>query len=234
MFNLSDTHHFRKLVAGVCMVFAPLFLLASTIVSPALDLNETQLLANVAEHPDRWYLANLFAMVAIVLAVPAVLGLMHMLRERRSAEGHVGGAFALIGLFAAMAATAVSMVTWQMVAGGADQAQMAALLERVYTTTGTFIPFYLGQFAFAFGMLVLAWGLYAARAVHWFMALCIAAGSIVLIIGFATASITVAIIGAAVLFVGLGLMGRLVLAETDEEWEHTPEFRGFRPAATTR
>ncbi len=231
MFNLSDTHHFRKLVAGVCMVFAPLFLLASTIVSPALDLNETQLLANVAEHPDRWYLANLFAMVAIVLAVPAVLGLMHMLRERRSAEGHVGGAFALIGLFAAMAATAVSMVTWQMVAGGADQAQMAALLDRVNTTAGTFVPIYIAGFGIGLGLLVLAYGLMQARVVHWSQAFCIAVGGIALNVGFAMASIALAIVAAAFLFVGFGSIGRMVMSETDEEWEHTPEFRGFRPVA---
>jgi hypothetical protein len=24
----------------------------------------------------------------------------------------------------------------------------------------------------------------------------------------------------------------MVLLETDEDWEHTPEFKGFRPAAT--
>lgn len=31
---LSDAHRFRRLVAGVCMVLAPLFLLLSAIVHP--------------------------------------------------------------------------------------------------------------------------------------------------------------------------------------------------------
>jgi hypothetical protein len=234
MFDISDAHHSRKVVAGLCMMAAPALGLVATIVSPSLKSDEAAQLAVVAGDPDRWYVSNLLGLVAIVLAVPAVLGLMHMLRERQVAAGHVGGAFALFGLMMLMAGTAIAMVVWQMAAGGADQAQMAALLDRVNTTTGTFIPFFLGQFAFAVGMLALGWGLWQAHAVHWFMAFCMGGGAIALTAGFASASITWAIIGAAALFVGLGSVGRMVLAETDAEWEHTPEFRGFRPAAMGR
>jgi hypothetical protein len=38
-----------------------------------------------------------------------------------------------------------------------------------------------------------------------------------------------AIVAAAFLVVGLGSIGRMVLSETDEAWEHTPEYEGFRP-----
>jgi hypothetical protein len=65
------------------------------------------------------------------------------------------------------------------------------------------------------------------------MAICTAAGAVALNIAFPLGSVTLAIVGAAVLFVGLGSIGRMILTETDEEWEHTPEFHGFRPAATT-
>ena len=39
-------------------------------------------------------------LVSLVLAVPAVLGLMHMLREREVALGHVGGGLGLLGILA--------------------------------------------------------------------------------------------------------------------------------------
>ena len=42
------------------------------------------------------------------------------------------------------------------------------------------------------------------------------------------------IIGAAVLLVGFFQVGRMVLTESDEDWEHTPEYSGFRPLAGTR
>jgi len=47
---------------------------------------------------DAWYVAQLIGLVSIVLAVPAVLGLMHMLREREVAWGHIGGGLAMLGL----------------------------------------------------------------------------------------------------------------------------------------
>src|SRR3954463_9791349 len=98
MRGLSDAHHFRKLVAGTCMVLAPLFALVSGIVQPDPKLNEGKELAVVASNLDAWYLATLIGLISIVLAVPAVLGLMHMLREREVAWGHVGGGLAVLGL----------------------------------------------------------------------------------------------------------------------------------------
>ena len=56
MFGLSDAHHFRKMVAGFCMVFAPLCMLVGFLVDP-----------------DAEY-AFLFA--GTVLMVPAMLGLV--------------------------------------------------------------------------------------------------------------------------------------------------------------
>jgi hypothetical protein len=60
------------------------------------------------------------------------------------------------------------------------------------------------------------------------MAVFVAIGAVCLAIGGAAASGLLAIVGAAFLFVGLGSVGRLVLAESDEEWMHTPERPDFR------
>ena len=49
-------------------------------------------------------------------------------------------------------------------------------------------------------------------------------------VGYAIASVPFVIVAAAVLLVGLGSTGLLVLRESDAEWEHTPEFHGFHPA----
>ena len=50
--------------------------------------------------------------------VPAVLGLMHMLREREVAFGHLGGGLAMVGLLAL--AEIVGMES-RLAAGGARQ-----------------------------------------------------------------------------------------------------------------
>jgi hypothetical protein len=216
------------------MVAAPLVLLGGMVVHPERSNDAREMLRVIADSPDRWYVAHLLVLVAVVLAVPAVLGLMHMLREREVGWGHVGGGLALIGLLATMGVLATDgFAAWQMAKAG-DAGTYAALLERLEDSAGYFIPFVLGTFAFALGLVALCVGLYRARAVQSWMALFIAIGAILLAIGFPTASGALDIIGSAFILVGLGSIGRLVLSESDEEWEHTPEYKGFRPLAGLR
>src|SRR5919197_609958 len=199
--HLSDAHHFRKIVAGACMVVAPIVLL--------------------------------LALVSIALTVPAALGLMHMLREREVAFGHVGGGLAMLGLLAFAGIVGMELVMWQMVAGGSTR-EAVALLERLNETAGIVIPFVLVSFGLSPGLACLAIGLYRARAVQSWMAISVATGAILLGIAFGAALNWLAIVAAAFLVVGLGAIGRMVLRETDEAWEHTPEYEGFRPVPGMR
>lgn len=232
--HISDTHHFRKLVAGACMVLGPLFLLVAMVIHPETDTGEAAQLTAIADNLDAWYAAHLLVLVSIVLAIPALLGLMHMLREREVALGHLGGGLGLVGLVAFTGIVAIDgFVGWQMGAAG-DRGEMVALLERLYETAGVTIPLFFMSFAFTLGMLLLALGLYRARAIQSWMAVCIAVGVLLLAFGGPAALGWMAIVGAAFLFVGLGSVGRMVLSETDEQWEHTPEYGGFRPLTGTR
>lgn len=234
--SLSDSHHFRKTVAGACMIAAPLLLLVGVIVHPDRKSAAGEQLAVIAGEMDAWYASHLIVAIALVLAVPAVLGLMHMLREREVSFGHIGGGLALVGLLATTGVVAIEgFVGWQAAAAlGADAGAMTALFERVTETTGIFVPFFVMSLAFAAGMLFLAAGLYRARAVQSWTVAMLAVGSVVLAVGSVLAGDLLTIVGAAVLFVGFAQVGLIVLRESDEEWEHTPEYRGFRPLAGTR
>jgi hypothetical protein len=231
--HLSDAHHSRKMVAGACMVVAPFVLLVAMVVHPASDMDEATQVATIADNLDAWYVAHLLAFVSIVLVVPAVLGLMHMLRERQVALGHVGGGLAILGLLALTGLVAMELVLWQM-AGAGNTAETVALLERLNETAGIVIPFVLLSFGFSLGMATLAVGLYRARAVQSWMAVFVAVGAILFGFAVATAMNWLAIVAAAFLVVGLGAIGRMVLRETDEAWEHTPEYEGFRPVPGVR
>jgi hypothetical protein len=231
--QVSDAHHFRKMVAGMCMVAAPALVLASTIVSPKLSSDGSTQLRYAAGHLDRWYIAQVIALAGFVLLVPAILGLMHMLRERQVAFGHLGGALAIIGVMAATALTGAAMVFWQMAEPGRNVAQMGRLADDFFGTTGIIVPLFIGSIGIALGFIALAYGLFRARAVHWLSALLMAAGAVAIIVGFGpAASNVVAIAGAAALTIGIGSIGWTVLAEPDAAWEHTPEFRGFGGART--
>ena len=231
--HLSDAHHSRKMVAGACMVVAPFVLLVAMVVHPASNMDEATQVATIADNLDAWYVAHLLAFVSIVLVVPAVLGLMHMLRERQVALGHVGGGLAILGLLALTGLVAMELVLWQM-AGAGNTAETVALLERLNETAGIVIPFVLLSFGFSLGMATLAVGLYRARAVQSWMAVLVAVGAILFGFAVATAMNWLAIVAAAFLVVGLGAIGRMVLRETDEAWEHTPEYEGFRPVPGMR
>ncbi len=183
MNGLSNAHHLRKTVAGICMVGAPLLLLLSMIVESTIGTTEDSFVIGRVGHPDTGSLEQMLLVGGLVLMVPAVLGLMHMLRERESAIGHAGGAVALFGLLV--------------------------------------MPF-----AWMAGMVLLAGGLYRARAVQAAMALSTAVGAALLAAGGGFESEALALAGAAVMLVGLGGTGWMVLQETDEEWEHTPHRGG--------
>src|SRR5438094_9731598 len=96
--GFSDSQHLRKMVAGCCMVLAPLLFLGAFIVSPKLETGATAQLGVAADHINRFYVSNLVGMIGLFLLLPVILGLMHMLRERRPAYGAIGGALSVIGL----------------------------------------------------------------------------------------------------------------------------------------
>ena len=231
--HLSDAHHFRKMLAGACMVVAPVVLLVAMVIHPASDMDEATQVATIADNLDAWYVAHLLAFVAIVLMVPALLGLMHMLRERQVALGHVGGGLAMLGLLAFTGIVAMELVMWQM-AGAGSTAEAVALLERLNETAGIVFPFVLLSFGFSLGMAFVAVGLYRARAVQSWMAVFVAVGALAFGFAIAVATNWLTIVAAAFLVVGLGAIGRMVLRETDEAWEHTPEYEGFRPVPGMR
>jgi hypothetical protein len=173
---LSDSHHFRKMLAGVCMIAGPLLLLVVEVIHPAIKEDEAAQLGVVADHANGWFAAHLIALPAIALMVVAALGLMHMLREREVAWGHLGGGLALLGLLAFVGVVAVELVAWQMVKGGADAGEMTALLERLNEEPGIVVPFYVvGLVGVVGGFIALAVGLYRARAVQSWMSICVAA-----------------------------------------------------------
>jgi len=229
----TQAHHFRKLVAGVCMVVAPVLMIVGMIVHPGLEDTVRGQLATIAADRDRWLVAYLLIGAGLVFTVPVVLGLMHMLRERDPSVGHLGGALGLVGAMAAAGYLAIEgFGGWA--AAGVGGGGTVALFERMHDSAATFIPIYLFSYGLVAGMIVLAFGLARRRLVAPWMAACAAIGPLLVGIGVPAASGALCLIGAAVTLIGVGAIGQLVLAESDEEWEHTPEYRGFRPRLGTR
>ncbi|HEX4804475.1 MAG TPA: hypothetical protein VFU94_01130 [Conexibacter sp.] len=227
---MAAAHRTHRWIAGAGMVLAPLLLLVSAIIQPTLKSSELEQLLVIRTNLNDWYASQAFALAALAVAVPAVLGLMHMLRERQWATGAVGGGLALLGIVFSAGTVALSLVQWQMMRFGLPVPITAAVIHDLKNTAGMEIPFIILPFAFALGMAILAVGLGVSRATNPLMAFLVGVGAVAIPIAYAISSVTLLIIAAAVLLVGLGTIGLFVLRETEAEWEHTPEFHGFRPA----
>jgi hypothetical protein len=194
MSGISDAHHFRKMVAGFCMVFAPLCVLVGFIADP-----------------DASY-AFLFA--GAVLMVPAALGLMHMLREREVAYGHVGGGLSLVGLMG--------------MAGliGMDVGGTTDLVDRVDHLTGVGNWMFVATMGFGLGMAMLGTGAFRAHVMTSWAAACLMVGGIAFDVALLAGSAGIAIAASAAILAGVGATGLMVWRESDEAWEHTPALGG--------
>src|SRR3954453_6459168 len=124
--RFSDSHHFRKMVAGCCMVAGPTLVLASFVVTPAFHNDSLDQMATFAIHPDRLLISTLASLAAVALLLGATLGLMHMLRERMTAYGHAGGIMALLGLVAYAATFGGLLLAWQIVNDGLQPTDVVA------------------------------------------------------------------------------------------------------------
>lgn len=226
----SDGPRFRRVVAGVSLVLSPVFLLAAFVVVPTMASDTRAELAAIAQHPTQWYLFGLFLLVSYVLLAPAVLGLMHLLRDRAAAWSGIGGSLALLGTISAVTDTRLVFVTWQMAAPEADRDQMVALLTRLEASAGATLPFILGTLGLVIGTALLAIGLYRARAVPTWVAAALGAGIVTNLAAFIAGSRPGLIASSAILVLGYGYVGMLFLRQSDQDWEH----RAGTPAPAQR
>jgi hypothetical protein len=217
---LSDGPRFRRIVAGVSLVLSPVFLLAAFVVVPTMASDTRAMLAAIAQHPTQWYLFGLFLLVSYVLLAPAVLGLMHLLRDRAAAWSSIGGSLAFLGAIASVADTRLVFVHWQMAAPEADRDQMVALLTRLEAAAGATLPFILGTLGLVIGTVLLAIGLYRSRVVPTWVAAALGAGIVANLAAFIAGSRPGLIASSAILALAYGWIGLLFLRQSDQDWEH--------------
>ena len=217
---LSDGPRFRRVVAGVSLVLSPVFLLAAFVVAPTMASDTRAELAAIAQHPTQWYLFGLFTLVSYVLLAPAVLGIMHLLRDRAAAWSASGGSLAFLGTFAAVADTRLVFVTWQMAAPQADRDQMLALVTRLEAAAGATLPFILGTLGLVIGTVLLAIGLYRSRTVPIWVAAALGVGIVANLAAFIAGSHPGLIASSAILVLAYGSIGLGFLRQSDQDWEH--------------
>jgi hypothetical protein len=200
-----------KTTIAASLVLAPLFSLASALVAPSLASDAGPQLAVIAQHPTRWYWFTVLLLIGSILLVPALLGISALVAERAPRLGYIGGGLAVLGALVAIGDVMSQFMSWQMVAPGADRAQMAALLHRFDNAGGVSAVFSLGGLAVLVGTVMLTTGLIRARVAPAWVALGLTVAVVMNIAGFGAASNGFVAASWAVLLIAMGYLARLVL-----------------------
>ena len=228
----SDASRFRRVVAGSCLIIAPVVLLVGALVHPQGKEAAAAHLAVVAENPGRYYWAHAILLAGLALFLPVVLGLMHLLRNRGTTFGHVGGGMAMIGLFGATAVVAVDgIAVSQMGQPQASIEEMAALLDRIKESPGSRGIAVVAGVGLMLGIVLLAYGLWRTRAVQPWMAGGVAAGAITFFVGVVTDNRIIFAMAFALYLIALGPLGWRVLHESDDDWAQGDAVRGAESPA---
>ena len=225
MSYVSDGHRFRKTMAGLCMIGAPALFLLSALVAPGFDSDEAAAVGLIAGDAEAFATSQILLLAAWALFIPVVMSLMHMLREKGAGEGHLGGSLAIVGTIAAIAQCGFGLALWKMVE--TDQGQAASMLAAFNDSTLPALILFLLPLGVTLGGIVLSWALYRLHFVPAWMAAMIGSSAILFAAGAITYEQSLYIAASAAALVGFGALGLMVLNESVEDWEHTPEFHGI-------
>lgn len=214
---LSDPIRFRKTIAGLALIGAPLagFLSCLTDSSEGIGQSGASLYATAAADGGRIWVTGLIFMVSAILTVPAALGLAHLLRARGVVLGHLGAACLVAGAFGHMGYAAWQLMVARVSGPGAPA--LVAYLDRTSAVATVLVPL---MVLVDVGLVLLAAGLLRARVIpRWTPWLVIVA--IVADLGVQFTSITAtwpvtALWG--VLAISLGSVGIRVLAMPSAQW----------------
>jgi len=219
--NLSNPGRFRRQVAGVAMIALAVVLVLAELLHARFEMEAADQIAAVAENTDRWYAAHVLVLTALALAVPAFMGLAHLLRRSRPTLGHVSLVVFVPGLVALAAAAGMEFVLWQMAQPAANRDEMVALGERLNESAGI-VPLFAAVLLFPLAWLLVGIGLYLARAVPVYAAVLVAVSQPIGFAGELSGGPKVLAVGAQVAFAfGIVTIGLGVLRQTDEEWERS-------------
>lgn len=218
---MSTSEKLRKAATGLCLVVAPLGLLVGLVLHPAESMNPAEQLGIIASHADRWAMAHFIIAAAAVVFAGAVLGLAHLVHERRPGQAIVGGALGMIGAMA-LCAVAFAEATYGAQMGRVSTSGGVLDAFNAVATSPASVLILIGALMGPLGSAVLGSGLYAANVAPKWTAMALMAGGACLIVGLPLNLPLLAILGGALQVLGMAPIGVMVLGETEEEWMHTP------------
>ena len=212
-----DTANFRRTLAGMCLIIQPFLNLISVAVSPKQSTDTSQQLATIGAYPTRFLISSLLDLLWLLLLIPAVLGLLHLLRARGTLLGQIGCGFALAGAVGAAAYRGVNLAQLQVTQSALDQGQVLAAFAQ--PNLGSVVVMLIIAIGLIIGYALLAVGLWRTRAAPRGASALIVAFLVVDIVGLAAGGNKgVLLVAHTLLLVGLSWIGVRMLAMSDAQW----------------
>jgi hypothetical protein len=222
----TRSEHLRKMLTGACLIAAPAVFIVSESIHPDDSTNGSDEVRTIASGLDRWYTAHVLEVIGFALLIGAVLGLAHLLHERRPGSAVVGGALAIVGIVGLTAGVGAEGLGGYFIVRYASRADAVRAVDAMYDGA-RLVPFFAVSLLISVGLVVMAVQLWRTRVVAPWCAIAIIIGSVLLVAGGPTTVQGLVVAGMVALFVGMAPIGYMLLTESDAEWEHTPEFQGF-------
>jgi len=217
----SGSERLRKFATGACLVLAPLGLLVGMALHPRESYDPATQLSIIGDDPGQWATAHWIITVAAILYAGAVIGLAHLIHERKPGFAITGGAMGLVGA-AALAAIAFAEGSFAAELGRVSGGDGVLAAFTAATTGPAFGLIVLGALMSPLAAIVLGAGAFQAHVVPRWAAFATMVGGACVSVALPINFHPLAIAGSAMMLAGMGAIGLMVLGETDEEWAHTP------------
>ncbi len=216
MLKIWDATNFRRTFTGLALLAAPLIDLAAALWYPRFPGDPSGDMTVIAEDPNRFLITSMLHILASVLFVPAIVGIMNLLRERGVMLAHLGGGLAVLGFLGRLAFTSLGLMQLPL-ATHPNRAQALAFAEQAMSSP-PFLIFLLTFLAGIYlGLLLLAIAVWRSRVAPWWIALCFVLALVMDQFGPAGIGF---LLTTGLMVIGFGYIGLKVLRMSDEAWEH--------------
>ena len=204
----------RRKIGGVCLVVAPLLLLAGDAARAGAGMR---------------YESLVMMKLSFAIFVGAVLALVHLLRERSDRTGLWGGALALVGCVSASGIVTAAMIGVSLRSAALGEPTLRVVDEAMRAGgVPTFLfLFPLPGLAFPAGLLVLSIGLLRARVAPAPAAVLLAVGAVIFPVGRIPGIEPLMLASSAALSASMGWIGWRTLKRAAPGWEQTRPVGGL-------
>jgi hypothetical protein len=152
----------RRTLLGAALVGAPALVLIGELVSPSVTWTDhEEVVATAVAESGRWQTGSLLSLIGFMLMVPAAIAAAGLLRRRR--PGLALAVVTLIGIGAMAVISWTGVVFTYAAARAADAGQIALFAEET-ESLGGFMFLFPMYFTAPIGLLLLAFGLWRAKA----------------------------------------------------------------------